>query len=140
MGMMVGKMIEAGMLPDVNTKADPFYMIMFRDAGRDRADGTYFLIKPQGQKICPLFVSRIQAERFMSSQRDRGSLIVCGITQRMLMVAIRFSKGLPHAPNPFHLAVMLQAEASSQAIVVVYEAEVAWRDFVRRSGPFPEAA
>lgn len=141
MGQMVAKMIEAGILPNANTKADPFYMIMFRGSqGEDRADGTYFLIERDGHKICPLFVSRPQAERLIQHQHDPNALVVCGITQRMLMLAIRFSKGLPHRPSPFELGVVLQANESGQSAVVLYDPEVAWNDFVRNAGPFPKAS
>lgn len=131
---MVGKLVSAAILPTEDTIGDPFWTVM--PADERGVLGNYHLISTQAGVFLPLFISRFQAERYRNARRITDC-VVRGLTQRMLMTALRLSRFRPDDPS-FDVAVVL--ELPEERAVIPFASEDAWQEFVRSGTPFPNNA
>ncbi len=92
---IIAKRIEYLLLPDENTKGDPFWTIMPIQEGE--VTGTYLNIGTSLQPEIPLFFSKHVAQDCLMKYEDKDSLCVRGLSQVQLKTLIRISKEVTHA-------------------------------------------
>lgn len=131
---MVAMLLSAAILPEENTIGDPFWTLM--PAKGSAVLGEYQQVPTPLGVFVPLFVSRGQAQRYLDAT-SIDDCVVRGLTQRMLMTMLRFSRLREDRPS-FDVAVLV--EHDRKYIIVPYSPDTAWSDFTRASKPFPDRA
>lgn len=87
---ILAKRIEYLLLPDENTKGEPFWTIMQVEDGRSK--GIYFNINQENHPEIPLFYSKTVAEQFLERIIDKENWMVFGLSQVQLQTLINLSK------------------------------------------------